>query len=151
MTDVSSTSKTFTGSCHCGKVSYDVLLTLPEQPVAFRCNCTVCNKPGFTTLRVAPSDFTLKTPSTKLELSTYSYRTKDVRRYFCDKCGVQVFGEGKYELQGALHEFFSVNLHTLDQPQDGLELSRFKMEYGDGKNDNWAAGRRDVPWPGGCL
>ena len=53
--------------------------------------------------------------------------------------------------EGEVVEFFSVNLVTLDQPQEGLDLSVFRIEYWDGRNDNWMAGKSDVPWPGGIV
>lgn len=48
-------------------------------------------------------------------------------------------------------DFFSMNLQTIDQPQDGVELSQWKLKYWDGLNNNWFAGSREVPWAGGLL
>lgn len=64
---------------------------------------------------------------------------------------MQVFREGTYEVAGAKHELFSVNLGTLEQPQEGLDLRRFKMEYWDMRHDNAGAGPRDEPWEGGLV
>lgn len=47
------------------------------------------------------------------------------------------------------HEFFAVNLATIDQPQEGIDLSKTKINYCDGLNDNWWAGLKDEPWAGG--
>jgi hypothetical protein len=44
-----------------------------------------------------------------------------------------------------------VNIVTLDQPQEGLELSEWKIRYCDGLHDNQMAGLRDGPWSGGVL
>jgi hypothetical protein len=53
--------------------------------------------------------------------------------------------------EGEIVDFFSINLGTLDQPQEGLDLSLFKMEYYDGRNNNWMGGRREAPWSGGLV
>lgn len=47
-------------------------------------------------------------------------------------------------------EFYSVNVLTLDQSAE-VALRRFKMAYWDDKSNNWQAGPRDQPYPGGAL
>lgn len=145
--------QTFHGSCHCGTIQYT--LTLPtdffSNPTAGRCNCTICQKAGFTFLRIPASSFTLTSPASKSELPDYQPKIKTLHLYFCNKCGVQVVREGSYELEGQKHEWFSVNLLTVDQPQEGIDLSKFKIKYIDGLHDNWMAGEKDEPWSGGCL
>ena len=143
----------FHGSCHCEKIKYTITLTDEQRSnkTAVRCNCTMCQKPGFTTLSVQPSAFKLTSPATKAELSDYQFRSKECHRYFCDKCGVQVFGEGAYEFDGKKYDFFSINFNTLDQPQKGLDLSKWSMQYWDGLHDNWSKGMKETPWEGGSL
>ena len=79
----------------------------------------------------------------------YNPKKADVHRYFCDKCGVHVWGEGSYEYEGQKHDFFTVNAATIDQPQDGVNLNEVKISYCDGLHDNWAAGLKDKPYEGG--
>lgn len=74
-----------------------------------------------------------------------------MHRYFCKKCGTHVWREGGYELQGQWIDLFTVNLCTIDQPQEGIDLSKFKIDYVDGRNDNWMAGTKSEPWSGGCY
>ena len=144
--------KTFTGSCHCGFIKYTAALPVEANPTAGRCNCTICLKQGFTSKRLdSPDDFTLLSPASVSEVKDYQMRSKDVHKRFCGTCGIHVWGEGQYEFQGAVHKFFTINALTLDQPQEGLDLSTWKMMYVDGRNDNWAAGPKDTPWPGGCV
>jgi len=149
----SSSKKTFTGSCHCGFIKYQAALPITpgETPVAGRCNCTICLKQGWTSLHVSPDDFELLAPASASQVKDYQMRLPTVHKYFCDKCGIHVWAEGSFEYQGTLQEFFTLNVLTLDQPQEGLDLSTFKIRYVDGRNDNWAAGPKDVPWPGGCV
>lgn len=87
---------------------------------------------------------------------------------------MNVFVEGTWEMQdGRTVDFFHVNWGTVDQPPpkaltDGIEkvdddaavekgekwvvdLSKVKMEYFNGLMDDWAAGKRDIPYKGGLL
>src|SRR5437016_251512 len=153
-TSTSPSKQTFTGSCHCGFVRYEAALSPPSSPgphVANRCNCTVCLKTGFTGVGVSPDDFTLRSPASLDQLSDYQFNSKDVHKYFCKTCGVHVCWTGKYEFEGTVVNFFRINILTLDQPQEGLDLSQWKITYADGRNNNWKAGTRDAPWPGGCT
>lgn len=59
--------------------------------------------------------------------------------------------QGSYEFQGQTSHIFTVNLGTADQPQEGLELSKVKLRYWDGLNNNFAAGPKDEPWLGGLV
>lgn len=72
-------------------------------------------------------------------------------RHFCKICGTQVWFEGSFEVGGRMNNIFAVNLHSVDQPQDHVELSDVKMQYYDGLNNNFAAGLKDGPWKGGLL
>ncbi|KAL6250788.1 hypothetical protein RBB50_003091 [Rhinocladiella similis] len=154
---------TFTGSCHCGYIKYTVALPINTTTttssssssetnfVVSRCNCTICLKQGYTSLRFAHEDFTLLSPESEAQLNDYKAGSMDVHKYFCGKCGIHVFSRGRFELDGHTHEFSSLNVLTLDQPQDGLDLSKAKVQYFDGRNDNWNAGPRVSPWPGQCV
>ncbi|EXJ79126.1 hypothetical protein A1O3_08627 [Capronia epimyces CBS 606.96] len=141
----------FTGGCHCGSIKYEATILLTDHPVATRCNCTICLKQGFTGVQLDPQDFRLLSPESFSQIKDYQFRSKDVHKYFCDTCGIHVVGRGQFEYEGSVHHFFALNILTLDQPQEGLDLARFKIKYVDGKNDNFKAGARDVPWPWGCV
>lgn len=111
-------------------------------------------KPGYVSVHLNPSgeDFRLLSPSSGESLvKFYQYRSKDCYRFFCDKCGVQVWDRGEYTLDDEHHVFFSVNMNTVDQPQDGLDVSQLKIDYLDGLTDNFGAGLRDKPFPGGMA
>lgn len=153
MSEEPNSKHTFHGSCHCGAIKYTASISLPPTPRATRCNCTVCLKSSFTSFRVASPDtnFKLLSPSSFSEIPDYQWASEDIHRNFCDKCGIQVFASGKYTFGGQTTEFFSINVLTLDQPQDGLDLRQWKFDYWDGKNNNWMSGKKDEPWPGGCV
>lgn len=145
------TPRTFTGGCHCGNVKYEVELELPEQPEATRCNCTICLKSGFTGLTVKPEKFHLKSPAFLENIPSYQARTPTITRRFCNRCATSIVTHGFYEINGKRVDFFSLNANSLDQPQEGLDLSTFKIMYASGRDDNWMAGAKDVPYPGGLI
>ncbi|KAM3421563.1 hypothetical protein BST61_g1950 [Cercospora zeina] len=149
-----SEKKNIKGSCHCGFIKYTFDATsFPLK--ANRCNCTFCQKLGYTlhSLENLSKDFHLIGPDSREDpaLGNYAPRVKTGGKYFCKGCGTHVWQEGYYEWEGQRHDFFAVNLATVDQPQDGIDLSETKIRYEDGFHDNWAAGLRDQPWPNGLL
>lgn len=130
----------------------------PKDLQGNKCNCTWCQKRNLVNVEIkgAYSDFKLIKPKSKDDVADYAPETEatksgmaDGHRYFCANCGVHVWGEGWYEFGGEKHNFFSVNLATIDQPQDGIDLSETKIKYCDGLNNNWFAGLKDEPWSGG--
>ena len=144
--------KSYTGSCHCGSIKYRVSLDLhSKHPEANRCNCTLCVKTGFAGIHVPAADFEMLSPSSTNELTDYQFASKAMHHFFCKTCGVRCMFGGVDGSTG--DKFYSVNVLTLDRgPGDGaLDLSKFKMVYWDGKEENWDAGGKEKPYPGGCL
>ncbi|KAF2720414.1 hypothetical protein K431DRAFT_285890 [Polychaeton citri CBS 116435] len=142
------------GGCHCGYIKYSFTASPDLLLNANRCNCSFCQKLGTTNLHLAKdvnSTFTLLSPGSKAELPNYAPRIKSVARYFCDKCGTHVWMEGSYPHGGKEHELFAVNLATVDQPQEGIDLSQTKIRYFDMLRENYAGGLKDTPWPNGLL
>ena len=114
---------------------------------ASRCNCTFCTKLCTTGAHVEPSDFTLLSPSLPSDPQVGDYtRLETAHKYFCKNCGTHVWAGGSYEWEGAKHEFFTINLSSIDQPQEGVDLSKVKLSYCDGLRDNWHAGLSEKPY-----
>ena len=114
---------------------------------ASRCNCTFCQKPGIVNLQLqSPDDFELLSPSSRDGLGDYNPNAQAAHKYFCKTCGVHVWAEGSYPWEGKAFHFFLINVSSVDQPQDTLDLSKIKISYCDGLNDNQAAGYKDQPW-----
>ena len=78
--------QTYRGSCHCGKVRFEIDADIDHVRV---CDCSVCRRRGALNFRVAPDDFRLLTPLE--ELSVYMFHTRTARDYFCPVCGIQPF------------------------------------------------------------
>jgi hypothetical protein len=61
---------TYTGSCHCGAVRFQVVVDKHEVD---DCNCSICKKKGFLHLIVPPERFTLLSGAEAL--TTYTFNT----------------------------------------------------------------------------
>ena len=60
--------------------------------------------------------------------------------------------EGYWEgADGKRNDLFVVNLNTVDQPQEGIDLKETKIRYFDMLNNNYEGGLKDTPWPGGLV
>lgn len=78
---------TYSGSCHCKKVTFQV--TAPAHLIIWRCNCSVCDMKQNLHFIVPKSRFTLLTGMDSLKL--YTFNTHTAKHYFCKHCGVQSF------------------------------------------------------------
>jgi len=132
-----SAGKRYEGGCHCGAVRFAVTLDL-TKPVT-RCNCTICTKVAQTGGLTKPEAFELLAGEDSL--SSYEWRTRQAKRYFCKHCGVHCYGAGHLDALGG--DFVSICVNTLDD----VDVGTLKLLYWDGRHDNWMAGPRDTPWP----
>lgn len=99
--------RTYSGSCHCGAVTFEADLDL-TQPT-YRCNCTICSRTRFWPAIADPSDVRLLTGVE--ELTQYLFNTRKNEHYFCRTCGVRPFGIGTTP-DG--RRFHGINLGCLD-------------------------------------
>ena len=114
--------KTYKGSCHCGRVKFEVRTDLEK---ASSCNCSLCRKKGSIHHRVAADRFTLLTG--KEALTLYQFGTKSAKHFFCSHCGIYPFHHPRIA-----PEMISVNLRCLDGFE--LESAGIEIEKFDGKN-----------------
>ena len=77
---------TYRGSCHCGRVKFEVVADLDHVRV---CDCSICRRRGALNHRVDPECFKLLTPLE--DLSLYTFHTHTARDYFCPTCGILPF------------------------------------------------------------
>jgi hypothetical protein len=124
------------GSCHCGAVRFEVETDLSR---ASRCNCTICQRTGATSVIVKPAQFTLR--SGKEMLASYSRMPEVASRFFCKQCGIHCYGAGTLEEIGG--DFVSVNANCFD----AVDPNVLPLVYWDGRHDNWQGGPKDRPWP----
>lgn len=124
--------KKYNGSCHCGKIRYELDLDLSKG--TSKCNCSYCSKVRNWNSMVKPDAFRLITGEN--ELGSYQFGTKSATHQFCKNCGVRILTKGHLEELGGA--FISVSLATLDNV-DLEELITSPLWYADWLHNNWRA------------
>jgi hypothetical protein len=97
-----------------------------REPVAYDCNCSICNMKGYLHVIVPKEDFELLSGAD--HLTTYTFNTGVAKHHFCRTCGIHSFYVPRSHPDG-----FSVNLHCLD----GDAAAHFRVEPFDGRR--WEA------------
>lgn len=114
--------QTYKGSCHCGKVSYEVKGELGQ---IISCNCSICSKKGYLLAFLPPEQFRLL--SGEGALSDYQFNKKNIHHLFCPSCGIQSFARGK-KRDGS--PMVAVNVRCLE----GVEIDKLKITSVDGRS-----------------
>lgn len=97
---------TYTGSCHCGKVAFEVD---GEIDGALACNCSICQRRGSLLWFVPRDALRLRTPED--DAATYRFNKHAVAHRFCPACGIHVYGEGG---DGKGNTIAAVNIRCID-------------------------------------
>jgi len=113
--------QTYSGSCQCGKVTFDVTTDIGE---VISCNCSRCSRLGSLLAAAQAKDFTLKTG--EAALSEYQFNKHVIHHFFCATCGIQPFARGKGS-GGA--DMVMVNVRCLE----GVDPDALKVKKFDGK------------------
>lgn len=109
---------THAGSCHCGKVKFEVEGS-PEQ--AMSCNCSICRRKGSLLWFVPRAD--LKVLAGEDALSTYTFNKTVIKHRFCRSCGIHPFGEGTGPDGQAMA---AINIRCLDDVDlDAVPVTEF--------------------------
>ena len=110
----------YTGSCHCGKVQFEV--EAPRNIECLECNCSICAKSGFLHLIVPRSKFTLLKGQD--ELATYTFDSGEAKHLFCKTCGIKSFYIPRSNPDG-----YDINVRCLSPAPAKLKIRLF-----DGRN-----------------
>ena len=113
--------KTYRGSCHCGRVVFEIESGL-EKFVT--CNCSICRRKGALMLRVPAEHFRLV--QGEEALATYEFNTGAARHHFCRHCGIYPFHRPR-----VAPEAYAVNANCLDLEPD--EIARVPVTEFDGR------------------
>ncbi|MGE4245817.1 MAG: GFA family protein [Parvibaculaceae bacterium] len=112
----------YRGSCHCGRVSFEVEGTL-EAVVS--CNCSICARKG--ALLWAVPRAALKLDAGKDALSSYTFNRHAIVHRFCPACGIHPFAEDAGEGEG---RDAYVNVRCLE----GVDLGALQTIDFDGRS-----------------
>jgi hypothetical protein len=113
---------TYTGSCHCGGVAFEVEGTIDR---GLACNCSMCARRASLLWFVPREQLTLKTPESAV--GTYLFNQHAIRHRFCPTCGIHAFGEATDPKGRAMA---AVNLRVIE----GIDLDAVPVTHYDGKS-----------------
>ena len=112
----------YKGSCHCGKVAFEVE---GEIKGAVSCNCSICARKGALMWFVPRAKLNLLTPEEAA--STYSFNKHVIKHRFCPTCGIHPYGEG-VDPKG--NRMAAINLRCIDD----LDLTTLPVTEFDGRS-----------------
>lgn len=106
------------GSCHCGKIAFNVEADISD---AMDCNCSMCRRRGALLAFVPRDALTLKTPES--DMGTYTFNKHAIQHHFCPTCGIAPYGEGADPRSGA--KTAAINVRCLpDVDLDALKITK---------------------------
>lgn len=112
----------YTGSCHCGRIAFQVE---GELDAVVSCNCSICTRKG-TLLWAVPHD-RLRLGAPIGDAGRYTFNRQAIAHRFCQTCGVQPFAEDVAEGDG---RSAYVNVRCLD----GIDLASIPTVTFDGRS-----------------
>jgi hypothetical protein len=112
--------QTYQGSCHCGRVRFEVDADLDHVRV---CDCSICRKRGALIHRVPRESLRMHTPIE--DMIIYTWHTHVARDYICPTCGILPFRRPR-----TAEDILGVNVRCLD----GIDLDTIPIKpvYGSG-------------------
>lgn len=113
---------THRGSCHCGRVAFEVEGDVQR---VIECNCSHCDRKGFLLWFVPRASLRLSSGADALR--TYTFNKHAIQHQFCTSCGTQPFAYGK-DRSGA--ETAAINVRCLPD----LDRSRLEVVRVDGRS-----------------
>ena len=113
----------YKGSCHCGKVRFEVQADLTGTLAT--CNCSICSRTGALMAFVPETHF--KVLEGADALSDYQFGKKHIHHLFCSHCGVRPYGRGASPGGG---EMYMINVRCLE----GVDLGALKSKEYDGRS-----------------
>jgi hypothetical protein len=111
----------YKGSCHCGRVAFEVEGTIDS---AMSCNCSMCQRRGSLLWFVPREKLHLSTPD---ELAnTYTFNKHLIQHRFCPNCGIHPYGEG-VDPKG--NRMAAINVRCLED----IDLDTIPTKHFDGR------------------
>ena len=111
----------YQGSCHCGKVAFEVE---GELTGAMACNCSICQRKGALMWFVPRDKLRLRTDDAAL--STYTFNKHAIKHRFCADCGIHPYGEA-VDPKG--NHMAAINIRCLES----VDLDAIPLQHFDGR------------------
>lgn len=111
----------YQGSCHCGKIAFEVE---GELTGAMACNCSICSRKSALMWFVPRDQLRLLTPEE--DMGTYTFNKHVIQHHFCPTCGIHPYGEG-VDPKG--NRMAAVNIRCLED----LDLASVPVTNFDGR------------------
>ena len=111
----------YQGSCHCGRVRFEVD---GEIGGAMACNCSICQRKGSLMWFVPRAALHLLTPDE--DAARYLFNKHRISHRFCAACGIHPFGEA---ISPAGQPMAAVNIRCLE----GIDLAAIAVTQFDGR------------------
>lgn len=115
-------TRTYSGGCHCGQVSYEATTDLS---VVIECNCSHCSKRGLLLTFVTPDRFKLIGGGDGLK--DYQFNKRAIHHLMCPQCGIESFARGT-AADG--REMVAINVRCLD----GLDVASLQRTPFNGRD-----------------
>jgi hypothetical protein len=112
----------YRGSCHCGKVAFEVE---GEIKAAMACNCSLCERKGSLLWFVPRDKLRLLTPEDAA--GTYTFNKHVIKHRFCPVCGIHPYAEGTDPNGNATA---AVNIRCIE----GIDLAAVPVRHYDGRS-----------------
>jgi len=97
--------QTYTGTCHCGAVRFEIDTDFPELTM---CDCSICRRKNALMVKVHENQFRLLAGEDFL--TEYRFHTQTARHFFCKVCGIYPFHRKR-----VTHDYFGINVHCLHE------------------------------------
>jgi len=112
----------YKGSCHCGRVAFEVL---GEIGSVLSCNCSICQRRGSLLWFVPREQLRLLTPDSNA--ASYTFNKHVIRHRFCPTCGMHPYGEGTDPKGRATA---AINVRCIE----GVDLDALTVTHFDGRS-----------------
>jgi hypothetical protein len=112
----------YRGSCHCGKVAFEVE---GEIKSALACNCSICQRKGSLLWFVPRESLKLLTPEDASRV--YEFNKHMIKHRFCTICGMHPYAEAA-DPKG--NRMAAVNIRCLEE----IDLAAIPVTQYDGRS-----------------
>jgi hypothetical protein len=112
----------YKGSCHCGKVSFEVE---GEIKGVLACNCSICQRKGSLLWFVPRDQLSVLSPDDAA--GTYTFNKHRVKHRFCQTCGIHTYGEASARDGKPMA---AINARCIE----GIDLASLPVQHFDGRS-----------------